>query len=228
MESIVTQLMEKQRCARAAALSGKSLDCPSCGDPNQECNLHHVTGTTVQSTTGGGGSGRRVQATKSEAHTTTSGRSSGHNRSTHKRMLQHRIHENNNQVITIRYTYTLCSVFRMFFSFSPQVKTHNAFFFLFSILISDEIQFSTFAVLQGQRSIQSSGFLLSSIFNNWRSSRSSPSTATSRTATTTSNGPFKTSSSESGRKKSYSKRRKKMSKKSFKKNSLTNSLSYGH
>ena len=108
VESIVTQLMEKQRCARAAALSGKSLDCPSCGDPNQECNLHHVTGTTVQSTTGGG-SGRRVQATKSEAHTTTSGRSSGHNRSTHKRMLQHRIHENNNQV---------CTVFPVFFSFS--------------------------------------------------------------------------------------------------------------
>ena len=116
VESIVTQLMEKQRCARAAALSGKSLDCPSCGDPNQECNLHHVTGTTVQSTTGGGGSGRRVQATKSEAHTTTSGRSSGHNRSTHKRMLQHRIHENNNQVL--HYTYTLYSVFCMFFSFS--------------------------------------------------------------------------------------------------------------
>ena len=124
VESIVTQLMEKQRCARAAALSGKSLDCPSCGDPNQECNLHHVTGTTVQSTTGGGGSGRRVQATKSEAHTTTSGRSSGHNRSTHKRMLQHRIHENNNQV---------CTVFPVFFSFSffHQVKTHNAFFSFF-------------------------------------------------------------------------------------------------
>ena len=87
--------MEKQRCARAAALSGKSLDCPGCNDPNQECNLHQCTGTTVQSTTG---SGRRVQATKSEAHTTTSGRpSGGHNRSSHKRMLQHRIHENNNQ-----------------------------------------------------------------------------------------------------------------------------------
>ena len=130
VESIVTQLMEKQRCARAAALSGKSLDCPSCGDPNQECNLHHVTGTTVQSTTGGGGSGRRVQATKSEAHTTTSGRSSGHNRSTHKRMLQHRIHENNNQVL--RYTYTLY-LFRFSYVlfFFPQVKTHNAFFFFF-------------------------------------------------------------------------------------------------
>ena len=70
--------------------------CPGCNDPNQECNLHHVTGTTVQSSTG---TGRRVQATKSEAHTTTSGRpSGGHNRSSHKRMLQHRIHENNNQV----------------------------------------------------------------------------------------------------------------------------------
>ena len=99
MESIVTQLMEKQRCARAAALSGKSLDCPGCNDPNQECNLHHVTGTTVQSSTG---TGRRVQATKSEAHTTTSGRpSGGHNRSSHKRMLQHRIHENNNQVCIV-------------------------------------------------------------------------------------------------------------------------------
>ena len=124
VESIVTQLMEKQRCARAAALSGKSLDCPSCGDPNQECNLHHVTGTTVQSTTGGGGSGRRVQATKSEAHTTTSGRSSGHNRSTHKRMLQHRIHENNNQV---------CTVFPVFFSFSffPKWKHTMPFFSFF-------------------------------------------------------------------------------------------------
>ena len=95
----MTQLMEKQRCARAAALSGKSLDCPGCNDPNQECNLHHVTGTTVQSSTG---TGRRVQATKSEAHTTTSGRpSGGHNRSSHKRMLQHRIHENNNQVCIV-------------------------------------------------------------------------------------------------------------------------------
>ena len=36
--------MEKQRCARAAALSGKSLDCPGCNDPNQECSLHHVPG----------------------------------------------------------------------------------------------------------------------------------------------------------------------------------------
>lgn len=44
VESIVTQLMEKQRCARAAALSGKSLDCPGCNDPNQECSLHHVPG----------------------------------------------------------------------------------------------------------------------------------------------------------------------------------------
>ena len=115
VESIVTQLMEKQRCARAAALSGKSLDCPGCNDPNQECSLHHVpgkisslsfklvlnlmhcTGTTpnsvVQSTTGSVGGGRRVQATKSEAHTTTSGRPRSH-----KRMIQHRLHENNNQV----------------------------------------------------------------------------------------------------------------------------------
>ena len=44
VESIVTQLMEKQRCAKAAALSGKALDCPSCNDPNQECSLHHVPG----------------------------------------------------------------------------------------------------------------------------------------------------------------------------------------
>ena len=44
VETIVTQLMEKQRCARAAALSGKSLDCPGCNDPNQECSLHHVPG----------------------------------------------------------------------------------------------------------------------------------------------------------------------------------------
>ena len=44
VESIVVQLMEKQRCARAAALSGKALDCPGCNDPNQECSLHHVPG----------------------------------------------------------------------------------------------------------------------------------------------------------------------------------------
>ena len=128
VESIVTQLMEKQRCARAAALSGKSLDCPSCGDPNQECNLHHVTGTTVQSTTGGGGSGRRVQATKSEAHTTTSGRSSGHNRSTHKRMLQHRIHENNNQVLHYTYVIFRFSYVLFFFFFSPSENTQCLFF----------------------------------------------------------------------------------------------------
>ena len=47
VESIVVQLMEKQRCARAAALSGKALDCPGCNDPNQECSLHHVPGEKI-------------------------------------------------------------------------------------------------------------------------------------------------------------------------------------
>ena len=56
-----------------------------------------LSGTTstsvVQSTTAGSG-GRRGQAIKSEAHTTTTGRPRSHKR----QMMQHRIHENNNQV----------------------------------------------------------------------------------------------------------------------------------
>ena len=116
---------------------------------------------------------------------------------------------------TTRYTYVIFRFSYFLFFFPPSENTMP--FFLFSILISDEIQFSTFAVLQGQRSIQSSGFLLSSIFNNWRSSRSNPSTATSRTATTTSNGPFKTSSSESGRKNPIVKEGKRWAKKVSKK-----------
>jgi hypothetical protein len=104
--------MEKQRCARAAALSGKSLDCPGCNDPNQECNLHHIPGTTVQSSAPSSG-GRRVQATKSEAHTTTAtGRPGGRN----KRIVnhQHRIHENNNQVSR---AHNIWSILGQFFTF---------------------------------------------------------------------------------------------------------------
>ena len=60
-------------------------------------SLFDLSGTTstsvVQSTTAGSG-GRRGQAIKSEAHTTTTGRPRSHKR----QMMQHRIHENNNQV----------------------------------------------------------------------------------------------------------------------------------
>ena len=61
------------------------------------CKSYILSGTTstsvVQSTTAGSG-GRRGQAIKSEAHTTTTGRPRSHKR----QMMQHRIHENNNQV----------------------------------------------------------------------------------------------------------------------------------
>ncbi|XP_059085704.1 calmodulin-binding transcription activator 1-like isoform X2 [Tigriopus californicus] len=63
VEAIVTQLMEKQRAARTAALN-KQLECGCPDSTNPEKSCGHV---------------RKVQATKSEAHTTsgTTGHASG-------------------------------------------------------------------------------------------------------------------------------------------------------
>ena len=74
-----------------------------------------LSGTTstsvVQSTTAGSG-GRRGQAIKSEAHTTTTG---GRPRSHKRQMMQHRIHENNNQVSRLKKFTTHCSLTNIFF-----------------------------------------------------------------------------------------------------------------
>ena len=85
-----------------------------------------LSGTTstsvVQSTTAGSG-GRRGQAIKSEAHTTTTGRPRSHKR----QMMQHRIHENNNQVSWLKNFTTHCSLTNNFWRQHFQVVLNSYF-----------------------------------------------------------------------------------------------------
>ena len=72
VEAIVTQLMEKQRLARTASLN-KQLEC-GCPDSTasgegKPC-VHQQQALAASQQQGGGHGGRKVQATKSEAHTT--------------------------------------------------------------------------------------------------------------------------------------------------------------
>lgn len=121
IETIVTQLMEKQRAARAAALN-KQLEC-GCPDSNAtngdktQCCIHSTTTTTAVTTVR---NSSKVQATKSEAHTTT-GRSRSNKQS--QRMMRLMQENNNNQV-------RLHSSMIMKFLFSPPflwVKIRNLF-----------------------------------------------------------------------------------------------------
>ena len=98
VEAIVTQLMEKQRAARAAALN-KQLECgcPDSTNPEKPCG-HAVAASTITASTGGGRGGK-VQATKSEAHTTSGSNgsmrapSSRNGRGRHLMGMQHRMHQ---------------------------------------------------------------------------------------------------------------------------------------
>ena len=77
VEAIVTQLMEKQRAARTASLN-KQLECgcPDSTASDKPC-IHQQQAIAASAAAGGGGTGggggRKVQATKSEAHTTSGG-----------------------------------------------------------------------------------------------------------------------------------------------------------
>eukprot|EP00095_Tigriopus_kingsejongensis_P010378 maker-scaffold251_size238241-snap-gene-1.17 protein:Tk10378 transcript:maker-scaffold251_size238241-snap-gene-1.17-mRNA-1 annotation:"calmodulin-binding transcription" len=79
VEAIVTQLMEKQRAARTAALN-KQLECGCPDSTNPEKSCGHV---------------RKIQATKSEAHTTSgggggTGQTTGGGRAPSSRSTHHR------------------------------------------------------------------------------------------------------------------------------------------
>ena len=74
----MTQLMEKQRLARTASLN-KQLECGcpdstaagSSGEGGKPCvHQQQALAASQQQGNGGHGHGRKVQATKSEAHTT--------------------------------------------------------------------------------------------------------------------------------------------------------------
>ena len=75
MEAIVTQLMEKQRLARTASLN-KQLECgcpdstAASGSEGGKPCVHQQQALAASGQQQGHGHGRKVQATKSEAHTT--------------------------------------------------------------------------------------------------------------------------------------------------------------
>ncbi len=110
----MTQLMEKQRAARAAALN-KQLECgcppDSTGGDGKPC----PAGPGGGHGTGGRGGGAKVQATKSEAHT-TSGNGGGGGRAPSSRqrggrgaaggggLMMGRMRQDNGQVRSVLHT----------------------------------------------------------------------------------------------------------------------------
>ena len=127
VEAIVTQLMEKQRAARTAALN-KQLEC-GCPDSTGPDKCGHQTPTITASS-----GGRKV--TKSEAHTTSgsnsgrapSSRTHGGHRGRGANSLLMRMHpENNNQVRP------QCCVTTLTSKFSPP-NFDTVFFFLSSLV----------------------------------------------------------------------------------------------